>query len=159
LTRIIRGLAVGALALLVISGCSESTSTDTSTGPSDRPTVAVTAQPQDAASAQQAVEQLFSLIGGGDWASVWDQWTSAAQAQVPKDAFVNLLASCPPQGSSYKVSDVRSVDPKTVSVSWTRDKPAGGQEAGTTSVKYESGAWHIDPDAASLAAYKNNTCA
>lgn len=162
MTRTFRGraLAVSALTLLVLGGCSQKTPSPTvETSDSDRPTVTVTAQPQDADAAQLAVEQLFSLIVGDDWSSVYDLWTDEAQKQIPKDTYVNLISTCPEQGDQYKVTDVKTVNPTTATVSWTREKPGGGEQAGSTTVRYESGAWRVEPDPAALAAYKKGTCA
>jgi len=159
-TRTFRSLAVIATATLVLGGCSgKATAPAVDADDSDRPTIAVTAQPQDADGAQLAVEQLFSLVVGDDWSSVWDMWTAAAQAQIPKDTYVNLISTCPEQGQQYKVTDVKTVNPATAIVKWTRDKPAGGEEAGSTTVRYEAGTWRIEPDPAALAAYKKGTCA
>jgi hypothetical protein len=158
-TRTFRSLAVIAMATLVLGGCSEKATPPTvNADDSDRPTVVVTAQPQDADAAQLAVEQLFSLVVGDDWSSVWDLWTQAAQAQIAKDTYVNLISTCPEQGEQYKVTDVKTVDPTTATVKWTREKPAGGEEAGSTTVRYEAGAWRIEPDPTALAAYKKGTC-
>jgi hypothetical protein len=156
-TRTFRCLAFIVVALLAVGGCSEkknASNTDTS----DRPTVDVTAQPQDPQSARVVVEQLFGLLVGGDWAGVWELWTEAAQQQVPKDAFVNLVATCPDPGKSYEVTDVKSVDDRTTTVKWKRQNTAGAEEAGSTTAKYEDGAWHIEPDAAALAKYKAGAC-
>ena len=159
MTRTFRSLAVIAMATLVLGGCSEKATPPAVDADSDRPTVVVTAQPQDADAAQLAVEQLFSLVVDDDWSSVWDMWTQAAQAQIPKDAYVNLISTCPAQGQQYKVTDVKTANPTTATVKWTREKPAGGEEAGSTTVRYESGTWRIEPDPATLAAYKKGTCA
>ena len=156
MTRTFRCLAFAVVAVLAVGGCSQKTASNTDT--SDRPTVDVTAQPQDPQAARVVVEQLFSLLVGGDWAGVWELWTEAAQNQVPKDNFVNLVATCPDPGKSYEVTDVKSVDDTTTSVKWKRQNAAGAEETGSTTAKYESGAWHIDPDPAALAKYKAGSC-
>jgi hypothetical protein len=155
-----RVVAVGVLALLLAAGCADDSKSapDTASTAGDRPTVEVTAQPQDADSAQVAVEQLFSLIATADWSSVWDLWTVEAQAQVPRQAFVDLIATCPDPGQSYKVTSVRSVDPATVTFTWSRDDDTAGTANGTTTMHYEQGSWRVMPDAATLTAYKNHTC-
>ena len=156
MTRTFRCLVFTVVAVLAVGGCSQKTASNSDT--SDRPTVEVTAQPQDPQSARVVVEQLFGLLVGGDWAGVWELWTEAAQKEVPKDAFVDLVATCPDQGKSYEVTDVKSVDDKTTTVKWKRQNAAGAEEAGSTTAKYEGGAWHIDPDAAALAKYKTGSC-
>jgi hypothetical protein len=156
-TRISRGLALGAIALLAVGGCSgQKASNNAST---DRPTVVVTAQPQDPQLARVAVEQVLSLLVGDDWAGVWELWTDAARATVPKDTYVNLVATCPEQATNYEVTDVKSVDSSTTTVNWKRTKPSGGNETGSTTARYEDGSWHVEPDAAALAAYKRGACA
>jgi hypothetical protein len=156
-----RVVAVGVLALLLTGGCAagDKDAPDTATTAGDRPTVEVTAQPQDADSAQVAIEQMFSLIASDDWASVWSLWTTEAQAQVPQDAYVNLIASCPDQGQSYKVTSIKPVDAANVTFTWTRDDGSGGAATGTTTMHYEQGSWRVMPSAAVLAAYKRNACA
>ena len=157
MTRTLRGFALGVLALLIVAGCSSKKPSGTDES-SDRPTVVVTAQPQDPQAARVAVEQVFGLLVGGDWAGVWELWTSEAQSQVAKDAYVNLISTCPEQGKSYQVTEVKSVDPTTATVKWKREKAAGGTEDGTTTVRYESGTWRVEPDPAALAAYKRGAC-
>ena len=147
------------LALVLLAGCSDKKPSSTAASDdSDRPTVTVTAQPQDADAAQLAVEQLFSLIVNDDWSSVYDSWTDEAQKQIPKDTYVNLISTCPEQGDQYKVTDVTTVNPTTATVNWTREKPGGGEQAGSTTVRYEDGARRVEPDPAALAAYKKGTC-
>lgn len=147
------------MALVLLGGCADKApSPPADSDDSDRPTVTVTAQPQDADAAQLAVEQLFTLIVGDDWSSVYDLWTDEAQKQIPKDTYVNLISTCPEQGDQYKVTDVKTVNDTTATVEWTREKPGGGEQAGATSVRYEEGAWRIDPDPASLTAYKQGKC-
>jgi hypothetical protein len=158
-TRTFRSLAVSAVALLLLGGCADKSPSPTvDSGDSDRPTVTVTAQPQDADAAQLAVEQLFTLIVGDDWSSVYDLWTAGAQQQIPKDTYVNLISTCPDQGDQYKVTDVKAANDTTATVTWTREKPGGGEQAGSTTVRYEEGAWRVEPDPAALAAYKKGMC-
>jgi len=154
----LRAFALGVLALLIVGGCSSKKPSSGTDESSDRPTVVVTAQPQDPQAARVAVEQVFSLLVGGDWAGVWELWTTEAQSQVTKDAYVNLISGCPEQGKSYQVTDVKSVDATTATVKWKREKPAGGTEDGTTTVRYENGTWRVEPDPAALAAYKRGAC-
>jgi hypothetical protein len=159
-TRTFRGVAVSAVTLAVLAGCSDKAPSPTvSSEDSDRPTVTVTAQPQDADAAQLAVEQLFSLVVGDDWSSVYDLWTDEAQKQIPKDTYVNLISTCPDQGDQYKVTDVKTINDTTATVDWTREKPGGGEQAGSTTVRYEEGTWRVEPDPAALAAYKSGKCA
>jgi hypothetical protein len=155
-----RVLAVGVSALLFAGGCSaaDKTAPDTATTAGDRPTVDVTAQPQDAESAQVAVEQLFSLIASDDWSSVWNLWTTEAQAQVPLDTYVNLIATCPDQGQAYKVTAVNPAGTSNVTFTWTRENASGGTSNGSTTMLYEQGSWRVMPEAAALAAYKSNSC-
>jgi hypothetical protein len=153
----LRGFALCVLALLIVGGCSDKKSSETGET-TDRPTVVVTAQPQDPQAARVAVEQAFSLLSGGDWAGVWELWTTEAQNQVAKDTYVNLISTCPEQGKSYQITDVKSVDATTATVTWKREKPAGGTEDGATTVRYQSGTWRVEPDPAALAAYKRGAC-
>lgn len=147
------------MALLLLAGCAnKAPSPPTNSDDSDRPTVTVTAQPQDADAAQLAVEQLFTLIVGDDWSSVYDLWTDEAQKQIPKDTYVNLISTCPDEGDQYKVTDAKTTNDTTATVQWTREKPGGGEQAGSTTVRYEDGAWRIEPDPAALAAYKQGKC-
>jgi hypothetical protein len=147
------------MALLLLGGCADkSPSPPADSEDSDRPTVTVTAQPQDAGGAQDAVEQLFTLIVSDDWSSVYDLWTDQAQKQIPKDTYVNLISTCPDQGDQYKVTDAKTVNDTTATVAWTREKPGGGEQAGSTTVRYEEGAWRVEPDPAALAAYKSGKC-
>jgi hypothetical protein len=159
-TRTFRGLALGvvALALLLVGGCSDDKSSGGDTSSDDRPTVVVTAQPQDPQSARLVVEQEFGLLVGGDWAGIWDLWTQTAQQQLSKDAYVNLLSTCPDQGKDYEVADVKSVDATTTTVAWKRTSSAGAAQTGSTTVKYQGGNWRIEPDPVLLAAYKQNRC-
>jgi hypothetical protein len=158
-TRTFRGLAIGVSAMLAAGACAGSgQQTSKNAEPSDRPTVVVTAQPQDPQSARVTVEQAFSLLAGGDWAGVWELWTEAAQAALPKDAYVNLIATCPLQGRAYQVTDVKAVDANTTTVNWKRQNVNGAEEAGSTTARYEAGTWHVEPDPAALAAYKRGAC-
>lgn len=160
MTRTFRGLALAIavpLALGAAAGCSDKGGKTDS--PSDRPTIEVTAQPQDAQSAQVAAEQVFDNLSEGDWAGAWDLWTDSAKAAIGKDAYIDLAPTCTAQQGQYQVTGVTPVDDSTATVKWTHT-PAGGTppQAGTSTVRYQNGAWRFEPDAAALAAYRQNKC-
>lgn len=160
MTRTFRGLALAIAVPLVLgaaTGCSDKG--DKSESATDRPTVEVTAQPQDAQSARVAAEQVFDNLSEGDWAGVWDLWTDSAKTAIGKDAYIDLVSTCTAQQGQYQVTDVTSVDASTASVKWTHT-PAGGTtgQAGSSTVKYQNGAWKFEPDPAALTAYRQNKC-
>ncbi|WP_238013063.1 hypothetical protein KZZ52_07185 [Dactylosporangium sp. AC04546] len=163
MTRSFRGLAVAFVIPLVlgIAACSDKKSDDASNeSASDRPTVEVTAQPQDAASAQVTAEQLFDNLSEGDWAGAYDLWTEAAKTSIAKDAYIDLVATCTAQQGEYMVTGVTPVDDATATIKWSHT-PTGSTAApliGTSTVRYQNGAWRFEPDAVSLAAYKQNKC-
>lgn len=160
MTRTFRGLALAFVVPLVlgVGACSDDKS-GSKDSPSDRPTVDVTAQPQDAQAAQVAAEQVYDNLSEGDWAGAWDLWTDNAKTAITKDAYVDLLPTCTAQQGNYVVTGVTPVDDSTATVKWTHT-PAGGtaEKTGTSTVRYQSGAWKYEPDAASLTAYKQNKC-
>ncbi|WP_433057356.1 hypothetical protein [Dactylosporangium sp. CS-033363] len=161
MTRTFRGLALAIAVPLILSAaaaCSDSKD-DEADSPSDRPTVEVTAQPQDAQSAQVAAEQLFDNLSEGDWAGAYDLWTDDAKASIGKDAYIELVATCTGQQGQYQVTGVTPVDDSTATIKWTHTPVAGsGQTTGQNTVKYQSGVWRFVPDPAALAAYKQNKC-
>jgi hypothetical protein len=160
-TRTFRGLALAIAVPLVLSAavaCS-SKSDDKAASSTDRPTVEVTAQPQDAQSAQVTAEQVFDNLSEGDWAGVWDLWTDTAKSAIGKDAFIELAPTCTGQQGQYQVTGVTAVDDSTATVKWTHTPAAGGgQASGQSTVKYQNGAWHFEPDPAALTAYKQSKC-
>jgi len=132
----------------------------TDSGADERPTVAVTAQSMEPQAARTAVEQSLSLLADGDWAGAWGLWTDAAQAQVPQQAYVDLLSTCPQTFSDdFTITDVKTADPATVLVHWTGVRLDRTPSAGQTTARYEDGVWHVEPDPAALAAYKIGHCA
>jgi hypothetical protein len=158
-TRTFRGLALATVVLLAVGACSDDKSDTDDGATTDRPTVEVTAQPQDPQLARVIIEQVFDNLSDGDWAGAWELWTSTAKTTVAKDAYVELIATCASQqGGSYEVTEVRTVDPATASVKWKRTKSTGGEETGTSTVRYQDGAWHFEPDPTALAAYKLGHC-
>jgi hypothetical protein len=160
-TRSFRGTALAFVCLLAAAGCSSGSKTATEVdAPDDRPTVAVTAQSMDPQEARVTVEQSLNLLAGSDWAGEWTLWTDASQAQLPQQAYVDLLSTCPVTYSrDFSITDVKASDPKTVVVKWTQAKPDNTTAAGQTTVVYEDGVWHVLPDPAALAAYKAGHCA
>ncbi|WP_432836001.1 hypothetical protein [Dactylosporangium sp. CA-092794] len=160
MTRTFRGLALAIAVPLVLgtaAGCSGKS--DGAESSSDRPTVEVTAQPQDAQSAQVAAEQVFDSLSEGDWAGAWDLWTDGAKAAIGKDAYIDLVATCTGQQGQYQVTSVTPVDDSTATIKWSH-MPAGStaNQTGTNTVKYQHGEWRFEPDPAALAAYKQNKC-
>lgn len=161
MTRTFRGLRLAIvvpLVLGVVVACSDKNN-DSSESASDRPTVEVTAQPQDAQSAQVTAEQVFDNLTEGDWAGAWDLWTDNAKTAIGKDAYVDLVSTCTAQQGDYVVTGVTPVDDSTATIKWSHT-PAGGtaDQSGTSTVRYQNGAWRFEPDAAALAAYKQNKC-
>jgi hypothetical protein len=158
-TRTFRGLALAIAVPLILAAAGCSDKGDKPESASDRPTVEVTAQPQDAQAARVAAEQVFDNLSTGDWAGAWDQWTDSAKTSIGKDAYIELVATCTRQHGQYQVTDVTQVNDATATIKWTLT-PAGSttSQAGTNTVKYQNGAWHFEPDAAALAAYKQNKC-
>ncbi|MEV8513048.1 hypothetical protein [Dactylosporangium sp. NPDC051484] len=161
MTRTFRGLALAfAVPLLLgaVVACSDKQG-DKPEPASDRPTVEVTAQPQDAQSAQVAAEQVFDNLSEGDWAGAYDLWTDSAKAAIDKDAYIDLVATCTGQQGKYQVTGVTPVDDSTATIKWTHAPAAGSaNQTGTNTVKYQNGAWKFEPDSAALAAYKQNKC-
>jgi len=160
-TRTFRGLALAfvvPLVLSVVAGCSDKKN-DSSESASDRPTVEVTAQPQDAQAAQVAAEQVFDNLSEGDWAGAWDLWTDNAKTAIAKDAYVDLVPTCTAQQGDYMVTAVTPVDDSTATVKW-RHTPTGSTTSltGTSTVRYQGGAWKFEPDATALTAYRQNKC-
>ncbi|GAA0721488.1 hypothetical protein Drose_07715 [Dactylosporangium roseum] len=160
MTRTFRGLAVAFVVPLVlgIAGCSGKTD-EAGESADDRPTVEVTAQPQDAATAQVTAEQLFDSLSDGDWAGAWDLWTDNAKAAIGKDAYVDLISTCATQQGNYLVTAVTPVDDSTATIKWSHT-PTGStnNQTGTSTVRYQDGAWRFEPDPAQLAAFKQNKC-
>jgi len=156
-TRTFRGLAlVLAVPLVLAAGCSKDSSPDS---PSDRPTVEVTAQPQDAQSAQVTAEQVFDNLSDGDWAGAYDLWTDSAKTAIGRDAYIELVSTCTTQQGEYQITGVTPVDDSTATIKWSHT-PAGAAtpQAGTSTVRYQNGTWRFEPDAAALAAFKQNKC-
>ncbi|WP_433614053.1 hypothetical protein ACQP2P_06690 [Dactylosporangium sp. CA-139114] len=161
MTRTFRGLALAIAVPLVLGAavaCSDKQ--DGKADPaSDRPTVEVTAQPQDAQSAQVTAEQVFDNLSDGDWAGAYDLWTDSAKSAIGKDAYIDLVATCTGQQGEYQVTGVTPVDDSTATIKWTHSPAAGtGQTTGQSTVRYQNGLWRFEPDAAALAAYKQSKC-
>jgi hypothetical protein len=160
-TRTFRGIALAVIAPVVLAtvlaGCSDKNDAgDTPTA--DRPTVEVTAQPQDAQTAQVTAEQVFDNLSDGDWAGAWELWTDTAQSAIAKDAYVDLVSTCTGMQGDYVVTGVTPVDDSTATVKWTRTPSGGSATSGTNTIKYQNGNWKFEPDQASLAAFKQNKC-
>ena len=102
MTRTFRGTALAVIApavlAAVLAGCSDKKDNADETATADRPTVEVTAQPQDAQTAQVTAEQVFENLSGGDWAGAWELWTDTAQSAIAKDAYVDLVSTCTSAG-------------------------------------------------------------
>jgi hypothetical protein len=159
-TRTFRGLALAIAVPLVLSAAAAcSDKADKADSASDRPTVEVTAQPQDAQSAQVTAEQVLDNLSDGDWAGAWDLWTDSAKAAIAKDAYIDLVATCTGQQGEYQVTGVTPVDDATATIKWTHTATAGtAQTTGQSTVKYQNGLWRFEPDPAALSAYKQNKC-
>ncbi|MFI5907144.1 hypothetical protein [Dactylosporangium sp. NPDC051541] len=161
MTRTFRGLALAIAVPLVLSAaaaCSDKQGGKADPA-SDRPTVEVTAQPQDAQSAQVAAEQVFDNLSEGDWAGAWDLWTDEAKSAIGKDAYIDLVATCTGQQGQYQVTGVTPVNDSTATIKWTHTPAAGTSAApGQSTVKYQNGAWKFEPDPAALTAYRQNKC-
>jgi hypothetical protein len=160
-TRTFRGLALAlAVASLVLgaAGCSGDSTDDKSEPASDRPTVEVTAEPQDVQTAQVTAEQVFDNLSEGDWAGAWDLWTDSAKTAIGKDAYIDLVATCTGQQGDYQVTGVTPVDDATATIKWTHTPSGGASTTGMSTVKYQHGVWRFEPDPAALAAYQQNKC-
>lgn len=163
MTRTFRGIAIAVIApavlMSVLVGCSDKK--DGSADPAstaDRPTVEVTAQPQDVQTAQVTAEQVFDNLSDGDWAGAWELWTDTAQAAVAKDAYVDLVSTCTGLQGEYTVTGLTPVDDSTATVKWTHTPSGGAATNGTSTIRYQGGMWKFEPDAASLTAFKQNKC-
>lgn len=160
MTRTLRGVAFAIGVLLAVGACSGKNAAPEDAVTTDRPTVEVTAQPQDPQLARVIVEQVFESLSEGDWAGAWELWTDSAKAAIGKQAYIDLIATCAAaQGGSYEVTDVRPVDQATTSVNWKHVRQNGPAVSGSNTVRYEDGAWRFQPDPAALEAYKRGVCA
>ncbi|WP_327005892.1 hypothetical protein OHA72_00545 [Dactylosporangium sp. NBC_01737] len=162
MTRTFRGIALAVIAPVVLAtvlaGCSDKKNDAGDTPTADRPTVEVTAQPQDAQTAQVTAEQVFDNLSDGDWAGAWELWTDTAQSAIAKDAYVDLVSTCTGMQGDYVVTGVTPVDDSTATVKWTRTPSGGSATSGINTIKYQNGQWKFEPDQASLAAFKQNKC-
>ncbi len=162
MTRTFRGIALAVIApvvlAVVLTGCSDKKGDADETPTADRPTVEVTAQPQDAQTAQVTAEQVFDNLSDGDWAGAWELWTDTAQSAIKKEDFVDLISTCTGLQGEYVVTGVTPVDDSTTTVKWTRTPAGGAAISGTNTIKYENGLWKFEPDAVSLAAFRQNKC-
>jgi hypothetical protein len=160
-TRTFRGIALAVIAPVVLAtvlaGCSDKNDAG-DTPAADRPTVEVTAQPQDAQTAQVTAEQVFDNLSDGDWAGAWELWTDTAQSAIAKDAYVDLVSTCTGLQGDYVVTGVTPVDDSTATVKWTRTPAGGSATSGTNTIKYQNGQWKFEPDPAALTAFKQNKC-
>jgi len=156
-TRTFRSLALVLVVAGALAGCSgKGNSPDP---PSDRPTVEVTAQPQDAQSAQVIAEQVLDNLSDGDWAGAYDLWTDSAKSAIGRDAYIELVSTCATQAGEYQITGLTPVDDSTATIKWSHTPTSGGTAmAGTSTVRYQNGAWRFEPDAAALAAYRQNKC-
>jgi hypothetical protein len=162
-TRTFRGIALAVIAPVVLTsvlaGCSDKKNdSGESSSTADRPTVEVTAQPQDAQTAQVTAEQVLDNLSEGDWAGAWELWTDTAQSAVAKDAYVDLVSTCTALQGDYVVTAVTPVDDSTATVKWTRTPASGAAANGTNTIRYQNGQWKFEPDATSLTAFKQNKC-
>ncbi|MEV4511483.1 hypothetical protein AB0K00_21220 [Dactylosporangium sp. NPDC049525] len=162
MTRTFRGIALAVIAPVVLAsvlaGCSDKKDDAGETPTADRPTVEVTAQPQDAQTAQVTAEQVFDNLSDGDWAGAWELWTDTAQSAIAKDAYVDLVSTCTALQGDYVVTGVTPVDDSTATVKWTRTPAGGSATSGTNTIKYQNGQWKFEPDATALAAFRQNKC-
>ena len=162
MTRTFRGIALAVIAPVVLAsvlaGCSDKKNDAGDTPTADRPTVEVTAQPQDAQTAQVTAEQVFDNLSDGDWAGAWELWTDTAQSAVAKDAYVDLVSTCTGLQGTYVVTGLTPVDDSTATVKWPRTPAGGSATSGSNAIKYQSGHWRFEPDPAALTAFKQNQC-
>jgi hypothetical protein len=142
----------------VLACCSDDKKDAGESPTADRPTVEVTAQPQDTQTAQVTAEQVFDNLSDGDWAGAWELWTDTAQSAIAKDVYVDLVSTCTGLQGEYVVTGVTPVDDSTATVKWTRTPATGAATSGTNTVKYQNGQWKFEPDPAALAAFKQNKC-
>ncbi|MDG6105956.1 hypothetical protein Daura_07310 [Dactylosporangium aurantiacum] len=162
MTRTFRGTALAVIApavlAVVLAGCSDKKDDAGETAPADRPTVEVTAQPQDPQTAQVTAEQVFDNLSDGDWAGAWELWTDTAQSALAKDVYVDLVSTCTALQGDYVVTGLTPVDDSTATVKWTRTPTGGTATSGTNTIKYQNGHWRFEPDPTALAAFKQNKC-
>lgn len=163
MTRTFRGIALAVIAPVVLAsvlaGCSgKKDGSDEQPSAADRPTVEVTAQPQDTQTAQVTAQQVFDNLSDGDWAGAWELWTDTAQSAIAKDAYVDLVSTCTTLQGEYVVTGVTPVDDSTATVKWTRTPASGAASNGTNTIKYQNGHWKFEPDAAYLNAFRQNKC-
>ncbi|GAB3871758.1 hypothetical protein ACFPIJ_03145 [Dactylosporangium cerinum] len=162
MTRTFRGIALAVIAPVVLAGvlagCSDKKDDAGESPSADRPTVEVTAQPQDTQTAQVTAEQVFDNLSDGDWAGAWELWTDTAQSAIAKDAYVDLVSTCTALQGDYVVTGVTPVDDSTATVKWTRTPASGSAASGANTIKYQKGQWRFEPDATSLAAFRQNKC-
>ena len=162
MTRTFRGIALAVIAPVVLTsvlaGCSDKKGDSGESPSADRPTVEVTAQPQDAQTAQVTAEQMFENLSSGDWAGAWELWTDTAQSAITKEAYVDLVSTCTGLQGDYLVTGVTSVDDSTATIKWTRTPASGAAASGSNTFKYQNGQWKFEPDAASRDAFRQNKC-
>jgi hypothetical protein len=161
-TRTFRGIALAVIAPVVLTsvlaGCSDKKDVGGSPAPDDRPTVEVTAQPQDVQTAQVTAEQVFENLSDGDWAGAWELWTDTAQSVIKQDAYVDLVSTCTTVQGDYVVTGLTPVDESTATVKWTRTPATGAATNGTNTIRYQDGQWRFEPDPAALTAFQQNKC-
>lgn len=105
--------------------------------------------------ARSVAAQEFGLLSGGGWGQAWALWSAAGQAAMSEADFVRLNTECRPVlGEPYVVDSATDVGATDVEVAWHQ-----GTTTGSSTVVFESGAWRIQPDAQTLAAYREGVAA
>lgn len=155
LTRLLASLATaGAFALL--TACSSGNNTPDAIPGNHPPSAAAAASPaapadpDTAAGAQTAAEQVASLFSAGDWGSTWDMFAAEAQRAITRSDYIKLKTTCPgPVGTPLTVKSVRFVGPKLATFVGTRLGVDLVYE-----LRYEAGQWRLTFSSTDLQDYR-----
>lgn len=105
--------------------------------------------------ARSVAAQEFGLLSGGGWAQAWALWSAAGQAAIGEADFARLNTQCRPAlGEPYLVDTATDIDATHVSVAWHQ-----GSKTGSSTMVFEGGAWKYQPDAQTLADYRQGVAA
>jgi hypothetical protein len=144
------GALTGAAVLVLAAGC------DSASGPPSAgrpPAASPTRTPVNVnvGAALEVSTKEFQLLTAGDWAGAWALWTSSAQQQVPRDAFVAVNRACPAMlRQVYKLQDVQPINTELIELTYRR---ADNVHHG--SLQAAGGGWRFEPDAKTLVEYVN----
>jgi hypothetical protein len=144
------GALTGAAVLVLAAGC-DSTSGQPAAAPAPgdagrRPAASPTRTPVNVnvGAALEVSAKEFQLLTAGDWAGAWALWTSSAQRQVPRDAFIAVNRACPAMlRQVYKLQDVQPIK-----LTYRR---ADNVHQG--SLQAAGSGWRFEPDAKTLLEY------